>query len=319
MIRNFVRICCVVCGFAQIAMAAGDAAFTVKVVDEAGNPVPGAPVIGTLFNKLPHHGVTDSKGELVIQADGVRFWYATFSVCLNNANGYYESYKCFNFQRVVNGRWQPWNPTVTALVRRISHPIPMYVKFVQATKLTTNQWYGFDLTAGDFVQPYGNGAISDLVFRVSGFFRNYRDNDSVLTLRFANPTDGMQQDDYQATGSTFLMHREAPTNGYAGQLSWRVASTPKEGNGNDEIVDDLKSSPGYLFRVRSATNDQGVITKAYYGKIRAGMKFSGIWPEGSSLSFLYYLNPTPNDRNLEFDPKRNLLQNLQSTEFVDLP
>ncbi len=30
--------------------------------------------------------------------------------------------------------------------------------------------------------------------------------------------------------------------------------------------------------------------------------------------FTYYLNPSPNDRNLEFDPKRNLFTNLG--EFV---
>lgn len=35
--------------------------------------------------------------------------------------------------------------------------------------------------------------------------------------------------------------------------------------------------------------------------------------------FTYYLNPTPNDRNLEFDPKRNLLQGLKATERVESP
>lgn len=35
--------------------------------------------------------------------------------------------------------------------------------------------------------------------------------------------------------------------------------------------------------------------------------------------FTYYLNPTPNDRNIEFDPKRNLFTNLSSSEEVRDP
>jgi hypothetical protein len=37
------------------------------------------------------------------------------------------------------------------------------------------------------------------------------------------------------------------------------------------------------------------------------------------LLFTYYLNPTPNDRNLEFDPKRNLFTNLKDEERVTAP
>lgn len=33
----------------------------------------------------------------------------------------------------------------------------------------------------------------------------------------------------------------------------------------------------------------------------------------------YYLNPEPNLRNMEFDPKRNLMKNLKPLEGVDAP
>jgi len=33
----------------------------------------------------------------------------------------------------------------------------------------------------------------------------------------------------------------------------------------------------------------------------------------------YYLNPTPNSRNVEFDPKQNLLKSLDPLEQVDAP
>ena len=37
------------------------------------------------------------------------------------------------------------------------------------------------------------------------------------------------------------------------------------------------------------------------------------------MHFRYYLNPTPKDRNIEFDPKQNLIHNLQSFEQVRQP
>lgn len=40
---------------------------------------------------------------------------------------------------------------------------------------------------------------------------------------------------------------------------------------------------------------------------------------GSKLRLAYYLNPTPNDRNMEFDPKRNLLTGLTPFEEVSEP
>jgi hypothetical protein len=39
----------------------------------------------------------------------------------------------------------------------------------------------------------------------------------------------------------------------------------------------------------------------------------------AGIAFQYYLNPTPNDRNVEFDPKQNLLGGLQPFEQVNAP
>ena len=52
----------------------------------------------------------------------------------------------------------------------------------------------------------------------------------------------------------------------------------------------------------------GNVKSALYGKIYGGF-----------MQFRYYLNPTPNDRNVEFDPKQNLLQGLKPTEQVTAP
>src|SRR5204863_9024831 len=65
---------------------------------------------------------------------------------------------------------------------------------------------------------------------------------------------------------------------------------------------------GYFFRIRTSVHASGKIVSANYGKIY-----------GDFMDFTYYLNPTPNDRNIEFDPKRNLFTNLKANERVTQP
>jgi hypothetical protein len=60
--------------------------------------------------------------------------------------------------------------------------------------------------------------------------------------------------------------------------------------------------------VRAVLDGCGNVKSALYGKIY-----------GDFMQFSYYLNPAPNDRNIEFDPKQNLLGGLQSFEQVTTP
>jgi hypothetical protein len=62
----------------------------------------------------------------------------------------------------------------------------------------------------------------------------------------------------------------------------------------EETNQDAKA--GYYCRVRSEILPNGE-TNCLYGKIY-----------GDFPAMTYYLNPTPNDRNVEFDPKRNLMK-----------
>jgi len=64
----------------------------------------------------------------------------------------------------------------------------------------------------------------------------------------------------------------------------------------------------YYFRVRTKMDENGNVVSAHYGKIY-----------GDFMQFRYYFNPTPNDRNIEYDPKQNLLGGLQSFEQVTAP
>jgi hypothetical protein len=60
------------------------------------------------------------------------------------------------------------------------------------------------------------------------------------------------------------------------------------------------------FRVRTKYDDKGNVVGSYYGKIYGDIMMGWSYQGVSSISFLYYFNPTPNDRNLEWDMKNNL-------------
>jgi hypothetical protein len=55
-------------------------------------------------------------------------------------------------------------------------------------------------------------------------------------------------------------------------------------------------------------DEKGNVKSANYGKIY-----------GDFMNFRYCFNPEVNSRNVEFDPKQNLLKGLKSTEQVDAP
>jgi hypothetical protein len=90
-----------------------------------------------------------------------------------------------------------------------------------------------------------------------------------------------------------LSAHEAPIGGYQPQYDQKQMPNP------DRI---------YYFRVRTVVDSNGNIQSALYGKIY-----------GDFMQFKYYLNPTPNDRNIEFDTKHNMLTNIESFEQVDAP
>jgi hypothetical protein len=81
------------------------------------------------------------------------------------------------------------------------------------------------------------------------------------------------------------------------------------------MKNDMREDQNYFFRVRTVLDEQGRIKSALYGKISGDIKF-GV---NRVIRFNYYLNPTSLDRNLEFDPKRNLFTRLRSLEEINEP
>jgi len=60
---------------------------------------------------------------------------------------------------------------------------------------------------------------------------------------------------------------------------------------NPELSNYDPQKHGYFLRVRTVTDQQGKISSANYSKIY-----------GDFMNFTYYLNPTPNDRNIKSVP-----------------
>ena len=106
------------------------------------------------------------------------------------------------------------------------------------------------------------------------------------------------------------MPATASENGYVANLVKRVAQEQDK-----PASSSIEEDANYFFRVRTKKDEAGRIISAVYGKIYGD--FSGF--EYGKLTFMYYLNLTPNDRNVEFDPTKNLFENLSSLEEVRVP
>ena len=69
----------------------------------------------------------------------------------------------------------------------------------------------------------------------------------------------------------------------------------------------------FAFGIKPHRDENGKITSAYYGKIYGNINFKKLFgvdvESAATTSFLCRLNPTPNDRNLEWDMKNNLCLN----------
>lgn len=300
--------------FAEKAPPASPARFTAKVIDENGRPLEGMKIEGGFYSEEPRQsGKTDSNGLFVVECKRAMLGEGGFSVN-HNILGYYETHSGCVLQKIVDGRWEPWNTVITAVVRRVVNPIPMYAKRIETDLPLADQPVGYDLVIGDWIAPHGKGANSDFVFMITKKrVVSWTDFDASLSLSFSNKNDGVQKRDVPVGGSSFHWPYNAPENGYGG--SWQVSVGYVPGKGYFTTNESTAS----FFRIRTVTNEQGKTVSAYYGKIPGPIKFDVRDTKTGWLQFTYYLNPMPNDRNLEFDPSKNLFKDLKDSERVSEP
>jgi len=268
---------------------------TVKVVGEDGNPIVGADVAVQYTVPTPPDSGQQTYGEIkgITDADGIfEASHADSSWSLGvvvEKTGYYKTQMGHQFYFDEKRR----NPSFTLLLKKIVKPVAMYAKQITSLKVPEfNKAIGYDLMIGDWVGPYGKGVDADLFFT-----EKHTDPQSgyILSITFPKPGDGIQEFTVPDTelGSGFRSTHEAPVDGYQVEVSQTEATNPKR---------------NFYFRVRTKLDENGNVVSARYGKIY-----------GDIAQFVYYFNPTPNDRNIEFDPKQNLLGGLQSFEQVRAP
>ena len=275
------------------------AKITVRVVDEGGVPVTNAS-IGVGFNQGGNAWIGEHKSESIRGFSNSNGLFSAEARCMSgigiivDKDGCYRSSARNDYPGTYQGkkRWEPWNPTNIVVLKELKNPTPMYVKSLNIGVPELNKALGFDLEKGDWVAPYGKGDFSDFVFYAELEQKNSDHFDYSLTLTFPNEKDGLQTFEGPTfhKGSKLKSNHEAPEDGYLPEWNQFRKRRPKIGETNN-----IDRERKYYFRVRTKLDEEGNIISALYGKIY-----------GDFLQFTYYLNPTPNDRNVEFDPDKNL-------------
>lgn len=291
---------------------------TLRVEDSTGNPVEGANVSVVFWTSdssadvVVSEGTTDTNG--LFLAEGKTIHSMNFTV---TKDGHYKTAGEYWFYRrgeecVQNGRWQPWNAIHQVVLKEKREPIAMYARHVDAAIPTRDLPVGFDLEIGDWVAPYGAGKHADASFTYIADAQDFWTGVYELTIACSNGVDGLVRAQKDIL-SEFVSVYEARRDGYATCVVLCLNTTKEK-----ILKKELFGAEEYLtLRLRTVLNEEGSIVSARYGKIYGPIEF-GVGKD-HHVRFTYYLNPAPNDRNLEFDPKQNLFKDLKPMEQVRDP
>jgi hypothetical protein len=291
-----------------------------RVVDDQGKPVKGAVVgLGTLLGlaggtgnpgDFPGtrnvRGSTDENGTVVLECASPS---GRYGMSVKETTGYYRDQGIdVNFTSARNGRWLPWETERKFTLKRILKPIPMRARTMGDTGRMElpelGKTYGYDLEACDWLPPLGRGKRADLCFELSGTYEDAENCNLHLTITTPGKGNGLVEflTPKRNAGSRLLSGHKAPEDGYTN----RIVRNYRETDGNLE-ANPYDPARNYYFRVRTKFDEKGEIVSAHYGKIYGDFRWGSARSAPASLHWLAnYYNPVPNDRNVEFDPKRNL-------------
>jgi len=291
----------------QAALHGAAAKVTLHVVDSGGKEVPNASVSLTFAfrqQNKPLTGLTDSNGLFVAQGT------LTEDIIYRVSKAdYYETFASFFMAKAAtrcleNGRWIPWNPTLEVVLKEKRKPISMHQNYIETVMPTGTNRLGFDFIVGDWVAPYGKGSNADMWYVYDETFID-RDNFYIkLSFVFPGENNGCymrKTDNY----SELVSEHEAAERGF--EPSYVSVIEQEKGKYTKEKRFGEKDY--MVLRIRSKMDEQGKIISSHYGKIYGPVSVPHRWSK--KFSFTYYLNPTQNDRNLEYDPTKNLVPEVQ--------
>ncbi len=306
-----------------------------EAVDDSGKPIKGIQVITGRIEPMVSPQITLGKpvttDPVLTDENGIAIIkFSSLPEPSGNVN-YYQDGWYSTSERVI---WKKSNEQgdklreaeIRAIIKPIKNPIPMIAR--NNVRIRTPEFgerYGFDLEMGEAVPPFGKGKTSDIELKLTGKRVDSADPEKeVIAFRSEiscpNEGDGFVEFSVADTkefskGSALPSAHEAPEVGYEDKIV-RIAETDAEGRiGRLTNQSNLDEQKCYYFRVRTRKDTDGRIVSAHYGKmygpleIRPALKRYGHdvtkGQGGFYIQYLYF-NPVSNDRNVEFDPKRNL-------------
>ena len=291
------------------------------VIDENKEPIAGVQTLiaftTTVFGgEVRREGLTDRSGGFSGsgQGEGPVFVRA-------NKEGYYGAV----FRKLPNDQ----NLDLTVVLPKVTHPVPLhalnlslYTGAPALGLLIQNEWLDYDLAAGDWVKPHGKGEVTDIRFKFHNEFKGWQMDDDRMAKTRAHPTsrnlseerlrelygkfDGeleisfpgekeglVEEKERFRPYSQLTMPHEAPLEGYAPTRRYTAKT-----HGYRTDADNV----GFFLRTRVKLDRDGKIVSANYAKVTGDFQFDA----RGILGLTYYFNTVPNERNLEFDPKKNL-------------
>jgi len=184
---------------------------------------------------------------------------------------------------------------------------------------------GYDAELLEPMPPHGQGKHTDFTIRVTSVFRGFEnanlerravvdseiktfsfDEGKVrygnwthsVTYRFPNKGDGIVLSPQFWPYCKLTVPQKAPEDGYSPELTLKeevrqVYKLSTLSNYREKLQNN-----GMFLRVRTQLDKDGNVVSAHYAKL--------VSPQGAGNGFKFFYNPTPNDRNLEYDLKTNL-------------
>ena len=255
-----------------------------RIVDDMGNPVPGAHVWGGLQtgDHLNDYSVIDGYSD----ANGV---YVIKGKCTNRIRcdirkkGFYRSeflLKNYGCSHVVNnGKWEPYGNVTVVVLRRIDRLGEMFVPNGSGAGVgrwsipVREAWTGFDLEKFDWVTPYGSGVYEDVLLKFSTAINNeYKDFRLEMEVCFTNNPFAGAYVCKKGAYSDFPWPRCADSNAcYVAQLKYVNERRPD----GTHVSNVLSKDECLIFRTRTTVDRKGNLLSAHYGVI------SGEWSLGS--------------------------------------
>jgi hypothetical protein len=277
----------------------------VTVTEENGIPVPDVDASVLLVDSQQTRrvsGKTDAQG--IFKARGAAQLY----MCVHlEKSAYYSTF--------VDRLSQKKDHDVTFVLRKVEKPIPLCARRAALIMPLLGKECGYDFEVGDWVVPHGKGKKSMCIFEMNTDVASSEEYKQSLSISFPNKGDGLVavSPKKRWEESEFKWFYEAPENKYIAESIFQQVREPNK---------NLSFTPGqktYVFRVNTLLDKNGNLISSNYVRVSKGMQLFGVLSEQPGFKITYYYNPTAHDRNLEFDPKKNLFKNLNSTERVNEP